>query len=85
MGTSKVSTANAQELKAAMSQWLKEFPGDLICALQIWYEGLGGCGVPTPADMNAMEAVLNSLADWKNVGNVRYEKFGSQNSWKRVK
>jgi hypothetical protein len=81
----KVSTANAQELNAAMTQWLKEFPGELICARQIWYEGLEGCGVPNPAEMNAMEAVLNSLADWKNVGSVRYEKFGAQNSWKRTK
>ena len=81
---SKISTGNAAELAAAMKKWLGEFPGDMICARQIWYEGLGGCGVPNPADMNAMEAVLNSLTDWKNVGNQRYEKFGAQNSWKRV-
>ncbi len=82
---SKVSTGNSEELKGAMSSWLTEFPGDLICARQIWYEGLGGCGVPNPADMAAMEATLNGLGDWKNVGNVRYEKFGAQNSWKRSK
>lgn len=81
---SKVSTGNSGELKSAMSSWLKEFPGDLICARQIWYEGLGGCGVPNPADMDAMEAVFNGLSDWKNVGNVRFEKFGAQNSWKRI-
>jgi hypothetical protein len=81
---SKISTGNAGELAAAMKQWLGEFPGDLTCARQIWYEGLGGCGVPNPADMNAMEAVLSSLSDWKNVGNQRYEKFGAQNSWKRI-
>ncbi len=81
----KISIGSAQELQAAMSKWLGEFPGDVICARQIWYEGLGGYGVPTPADMEAMEGVLNSLDGWKNVGNVRYEKFGAQNSWKRVK
>ena len=80
---SKISTGNSGELKSAMASWLKEFPGDLICARQIWYEGLGGCGVPNPADMDAMEAALNSLGDWKNVGKMRYEKFGAQNSWKR--
>jgi hypothetical protein len=83
--SSNVSTGNTKELTSAMTKWLKEFPGELICARQIWYEGLGGCGVPNPADMAAMEGVLNSLTDWKNVGNVRYEKFGGQNSWKRVK
>ncbi|SHH73403.1 hypothetical protein SAMN02745823_00780 [Sporobacter termitidis DSM 10068] len=81
---SKVSTGNTQELKSAMTKWLKEFPGELICARQIWYEGLGGCGVPNPTDVEAMEAVLNGLGDWKNVGTQRYEKFGGQNSWKRV-
>ena len=79
----KVSTSNTQGLKIAMTAWLNEFPGDLICARQIWYEGLGGCGVANPADMAAMEDVLNSLSDWKSVGDVRYEKFGMQNSWKR--
>jgi hypothetical protein len=82
---SKVSTGNTKELASVMTQWLKEFPGELICARQIWYEGLDGCGVPNPADMAAMEGVFNSLGDWKNVGIVRYEKFGGQNSWKRVK
>ena len=81
---SKISTGNAGELTAAIQKWLSEFPGDMICARQIWYEGLGGCGVPNPADMNAMEAALNSLPDWKNVGNQRYEKFGAQISWKRA-
>lgn len=82
---SKISMSNAQELQNAMATWLKEFPGELICARQIWYEGLGGCGVPNPADMEAMEAVLNSQGDWKNIGNARYEKFGTQNSFKRNK
>jgi hypothetical protein len=81
----RILTGNSADLKAAMTKWLGEFPGELICARQIWYEGLGGCGVPNPADMNAMEAVLSSLGDWKNIGNTRYEKFGTQNSWKRSK
>jgi hypothetical protein len=82
---SKISTSNTGELLLAMRKYLDEFPGDTICVLQIWYEGLGGCGVPTPADMEAMTAVLNTLEDWKPIGNVRYEKFGVQNSFKRVK
>ncbi|NLO96903.1 MAG: hypothetical protein GX091_02310, partial [Peptococcaceae bacterium] len=69
----------------AIKRYLDEFPGDIICALQVWYEGLGGCGVPTPADMEAMNAVLNTLEDWEPIGDVRYEKFGAQKSFKRVK
>jgi hypothetical protein len=80
----RVSTGNLDELRKEMTKFLDAFPGDTICARQIWYEGLGGCGVPNPADMEAMESVLSSLGGWKHIGNVRYEKFGTQNSFKRV-
>ncbi|MGI5971031.1 MAG: hypothetical protein ACOX7P_04825 [Oscillospiraceae bacterium] len=72
-------------LKSAMVKYLDEFPGDTICARQIWYEGLGGHGVPSPADMEAMHAVLDSLDGWKSAGDLRYEKFGVQYSYKRKK
>jgi hypothetical protein len=81
---SGVSAANASQLRSEISRYLDKFPGDTICALQIWYEGLGGCGVPSPADIEAMEAVLSSLSGWKHIGNIRYEKFGTQNSYKKV-
>ncbi len=76
---------NAKELSAAINTYLKKFPGDTICALQIWYEGLGGQGVPIPAEMEEMNAVLNGIAGWKSAGNIRYEKFGQQQSFRRVK
>jgi hypothetical protein len=68
-----------------MKRYLDDFPGDVVCPLQVWYEGIGGCGVPGKADMEAMEAVLGSLENWKSVGEVRYEKFGKQPSYARVK
>lgn len=82
---SKVSTDNKAQLQSAMQRYLDAFPGDTICALQVWYEGLGGCGVPNSQEMEAMNAVLESLEGWKAVGNVRYEKFGLQYSFKRTK
>jgi len=81
----RVQTSNEQGLRPAMLNWLSAYPGDTVCALQVWYEGFEGCGVPTPEDIAAIEAVLDSLPDWKNVGKMRYEKFGVQNSYKRVK
>ena len=81
---STITTSNTGELLIAMRRYLDEFPGDTICALQLWYEGLGGCGVPTSKDMEAMNAVLNTLDNWKAIGNVRYEKFGVQYSYKKV-
>ncbi len=80
----KTPTSDAGALKETMTRWLGEFPGDLICARQIWYEALSGCGVPSLTDVTAIEAVLHSLEDWKHVGMVRYEKFGMQNSFMKT-
>jgi hypothetical protein len=82
---SKVSTTNTEELLSAMTRYLGKFPGDTICVRQIWYEGLGGCGVPNQEEMDAVRAVMDGLENWKPVGNVRYEKYGTQYSFKRVK
>lgn len=71
--------------KAAVAKYLAEFPGDLICARQIWYEGLGGQGVANPETVLEIEAAIDAVAGWDNVGSVRYEKFGEQNSWKLAK
>jgi hypothetical protein len=71
--------------KAAVGRYLAEFPGDIICARQIWYEGLNGHGAANPETVAEIEAALDSSPGWKNVGDARYEKFGAQNTWKRVK
>lgn len=63
--------------------WLEEFAGDLICARQVWYEGLEGEGVPEAALVVALEDMIAALPDWKAVGEVRYEKYGMQYSFKR--
>jgi hypothetical protein len=82
---SKKSADKTAKLQTAMKRYLDAYPGDLMCALQVWYEGLEGCGVPNPAEMDEMNAFLGGLSGWKAVGNVRYEKFGSQYSFERVK
>ncbi|MDR0861930.1 MAG: hypothetical protein LBN30_04030 [Oscillospiraceae bacterium] len=81
----KVNTQNASELKAAVEKYLAEFPGDLICARQLWYEGLGGEGAANATTVAAIEAAIAAVPGWNNVGDVRYEKFGSQNSYKLAK
>ena len=73
------------ELKAAVDKYFNAFPGDLICGLQLWYEGLGGQGVPTPAEMTAIKDAIANVPGWKDVGPVRYEKFGVQHSFKLQK
>jgi hypothetical protein len=82
---SKISTGDTEKLPGAVAQYLAQFLGDTICVRQIWYEGLGGSGVPGTAVMAAVHAVMDSLEDWQPAGSVRYEKYGLQYSFKRVK
>lgn len=79
----KISDEKA--LIAGIEGYLDTFPGDLICARQIWYEGLDGCGIPTEADMEAMHRVLCGQSNWESVGLQRFEKFDMQYSYKRKK
>ncbi|MDR1622075.1 MAG: hypothetical protein LBS00_06855 [Synergistaceae bacterium] len=67
-----------------LKRYLDDYPGDVVCPLQAWYEGLGGQGTPDEADMKAMRTVLEGLEDWKSIGEIRYEKFGKQPSYRRV-
>ena len=77
--------ADPKTLKDGVNKYLKELPADLICALQMWYEGLGGQGVPNAEEMSAMQDAITASSGWKDVGQLRYEKFGLQKSYKRVK
>jgi hypothetical protein len=81
----RVDTGNASQLAQAVTEYLSGFPGDLICARQIWYECLGGQGAAKPGDVAAIEAAIETTPGWKHTGDARYEKFGTQNSYKRVR
>jgi hypothetical protein len=83
--TARFDTRNTRGLFAAVSKYLGEFPGDLICARQIWYEELGGYGTATDEDVAAIEAAVREYGGWTPAGSVRYEKFGAQNSFKKAK
>lgn len=68
--------------KTAFAKYMAEYPGDLICARMIWYEGLSGQGAASPETVAEIETALDDLPGWTNVGDQRYEKYGAQNSWK---
>jgi hypothetical protein len=69
---------------SAITRWLKDFPGDVTCALQIWYEALGGMGTLNPADVKAIEEIIGHTDGWAPAGKMRYEKMGQQTSFKRT-
>ena len=81
----KVDISDAKTLQTAVSKYLDAFPGDLMCALQLWYEGLGGMGTPTTAEMATLNEALAAAKGWIDAGDVRYEKFGVQKSVKKMK
>jgi hypothetical protein len=80
----RFDTGNKAGLETVALRWLKDFSGDQICPVQIWYECLGGYGAPEAADLAAITEVLNSQPAWKSVGNVRYEKYGTQPTWDKL-
>ena len=73
------------ETRDKIEGYLAAFPGDMTCAVQVWYEGLSGHGVANPEQMAEMEAILGQADGWTDAGDVRYEKFGVQKSYRRVK
>ena len=81
----RVDIGDVPALRGAVGEYLANFPGDLICARQLWYEGLGGQGTANSEEVAAIEAALDTFAGWSPAGGVRYEKFGVQNSYKRAK
>jgi hypothetical protein len=81
----RIDVSDPKALRTAADKYFSEFPGELICALQLWYEGLGGQGVPNAAEMTAIQDAIAATPGWTDVGNVRYEKFGVQQSYKRNK
>ena len=79
----KIDVSDTKALKAAVEKYFSEFPGDLICGLQLWYEGLSGQGVPNPAEMATIQDAIANAPGWTEAGDVRYEKYGVQRSYKR--
>ena len=80
----KFDVSDAKALRAAADKYLGDFPGGIICALQLWYEGLGGQGVPNAAEMAAIQDAIAKTPGWTDVGDMRYEKYGMQKSYKNA-
>ena len=80
----RIDVSDSKALRAAADKYFGEFPGEMICALQLWYEGLGGQGVPNAVEMAAVQDAIAATPGWNEVGDVRYEKFGVQKSYKNA-
>ena len=80
----KIDVSDPKAIKAAVEKYLSEFQGELIFALQIWYQGLDGQGVPNPPVLAAIQNAIASTPGWDDKGDVRDERFGVQRTFKRA-
>jgi hypothetical protein len=80
----RTDVSDPKALKPAVEKYLDNFPGELICGLQLWYQGLGGQGVPNAEEMAALQDAIAGTSGWADVGVMRYEIFGMQRSYKRA-
>jgi len=80
----KIDVSDSNALKAAVGKYLDEYQGELVCALQLWYQGLGGQGVPNPGQVGAIQNAVANTPGWADVGDLRDERFGVQKTFKRA-
>ena len=64
--------------------YLAGYAGEQVCALQVWYEGLQGHGLMQAGEAEELAQLVAGTAGWSDAGAQRYEKYGSQQSWKRA-
>ena len=66
-----------EELVEKVKAAVKNHPSEHICAYRVWYENFEGCGMPGADVYKVMNETLESMTDdWKNIGPMRWEKFG---------
>jgi len=80
----KIDVSDPKALKAAVEKFLSDYPNDLVFALLIWYQGLGGQGVPNAAEMTAIQDAIANTPGWSDVGDARDERFGIQRNYKNT-
>lgn len=53
-------------------------PSEHTNAYRVWYEGFEGCGRPSSAVKEIIDGAIEA-AGWKNIGPMRFEKYGVVN------
>ena len=75
-----VKLVEKDELVQMVKDAVKDHPSEHICAFRIWYENFEGCGMPPRDVYDVINETLNSLTDdWKNIGTMRFERYGAVN------
>jgi hypothetical protein len=79
----RFDTTDTAALESQVASYLNELPGETASLYQIWYEQLGGYGVPTPEDLVRIEAAVDKLGNWTSIGKTPDEKYGPVPKWRR--
>ncbi len=73
-------TMTKEELVAHVKDMLKDHPSEHMNAYRVWYEGFEGCGMPGTDVYDVIVETFRSLSDdWKDIGPMRWEKYGVVN------
>lgn len=73
-------TLTKEELWQRVKEIVKDHPSEHINAFRVWYEGFEGCGMPGTDVYESIIECLRSLTDdWKDIGAMRWEKYGVVN------
>ena len=73
-------TMTKEELAEKVKAVLKDHPSEHMNAFRVWYEGFEGYGMPGTDVYEAIIEVFRSLPDdWKDIGAMRWEKYGVVN------
>ncbi|MBQ8026235.1 MAG: hypothetical protein IKS27_06975 [Oscillospiraceae bacterium] len=73
-------TLTKDELVARVKEILKDHPSEHMNAYRVWYEGFEGCGMPGTDVYDVIVETMRSMTDdWKDIGPMRWEKYGVVN------
>ena len=68
-----------KELVAHIKDMLKDHPSEYMNAYRVWYECFEGCGMPGTDVYDVIVETMRSMRDWKDIGPMRWEKYGVVN------
>ena len=77
-----------EDSKAGLIQkFLDSYKGDYVCSLMLYQEALGnGLSEPKQQELREIGSIMNdSVTGWEKGAQHRFEIYGQQRSWRRVK
>lgn len=69
-----------EDIVERVKEILKNHPSEHMNAYRVWYEGFEGCGMPGTDVYDVIVETMRSMTDdWKDIGPMRWERYGVVN------